>query len=196
MKLSLRQARRLEREIETQVSIVTGNLNTRNVAISMYEGFEQSVHLHQQKILDAVLEIKKLNKIRYAIRLAIQGLHQESGLNQLMNREVQVRAELTILENAIGPEFTDAEYEIARKKHASIVTSDKTSTDAYGRLTDQVSVHFILTKRSLDLLKGEQKLLKKELLRIADESSVINSTSVIEVADDDLVYLETLNIVV
>lgn len=195
MQLTLRNARRLERAIEQHIVGLAPLFQTRNIQISIYENFEETVAALQTKVIDAVTVAERMVGIRTAIRRLIQNDNEVSGLNKLIAEEASLRATAKVLEQAKGLELTPAEKAIAKKRHDAAVTTGAVQ-DQYGRVSDVTTLPATLEKATLDVLTVKVKEIQKRLLQITDESTARNTTRLVTVSDDDIAFLEANEIVV
>lgn len=189
MQLTLRSARRLEREIEAQVQILTEGTRNHNVAVSIYQNFDEVVDFLQTNVAVAVDSAFKLAAIRAKIRKAIETANEVTGLNAMMNEEALLKIKAKILTGAMSSELTPAEREITKRRHAAMVASGPTA-NAYGGSTDTVTLAHTMEKATLDQFKTQAKEIQRRLLELVDGMSALNTTRTIEVSDEDVAFLE------
>lgn len=194
MNLTLRQARRVEHEIEASLSTLFGALKTRNVEISIYEDFNSVVAHKQKTVVEALDTYEKLSGIRYAIRSAIKTDNEVSGANILMNEEVLLKDQAKILDGVICPEFTKSEYEICKARWAKM--ADGKTPSIYGGSEDKVTANAVLQATTLATLKLRMKINQRRRLVIVDELTALNTSRKISVPDEDITYLETFGVIV
>lgn len=195
MKLTLRQARRLEREIDSLKQELQAHTESRSAVISIYQDFESTLKQKQEALVQAITTCVELTRIRFGIRKSIETDHEVSVLNIKMNEEALLKDQLKIYESLVHAELTDAELSIAQKRHAALVAKGAIG-DEYGRTTDTTTVHAMLSKHQHDLMKAQVKDIKKKLLVLVDEMTSLNTTRTITISDADIAELEKFGIVV
>lgn len=197
MKLTLRQARRLEREIESAIlEVLHEGVKVRNVAITAYQDFDETIRVSNETAIATVEKADRLNKIRFSVRRAIQCVHELEGLNDLMSEEAMLKRSLQLIDSVLVPEFTDKEQTIAKARHKAVLSAESATQNAYGQLSDQISVTSIVTKNTLDQAKTSRKAIEKRLRAIADKSAALNSSGTIELQEEAIAFVESLGIVV
>ena len=122
MKVSMKQARRIEREIGAEIELNTQGQHGigSQVSVSIYEDLSEKLSALQEETLQSVLKIQDLIRIRFAIRKAIETENEVSGLNALMNQEASLKALAKVLTNVMTGELTDAERNVAIQRHATL----------------------------------------------------------------------------
>ncbi len=197
MKLSLKQARRVEREIGAELEI---NSHGRSQAtISIYEDLRQKVDQIQVQTLADLRNVKELNRIRFALRKAIETENEVAGLNQLMNREAELKALAKTLTALMGVELSDEELAIAVQRHAAAKVANEKGTvmqSRYGEATDALVLGTTLLTETLETLRAEAKMVQRELLTTVDKLSALNAGRTVTLSDEDAKVLEAVGIVV
>jgi 23S rRNA maturation mini-RNase III len=195
MELTLRQARRLEREIEGLKQETLAKTECRQTAISIYQDFDAILKEKQDGIISAIATLVELTRIRFGIRKSIETDNEVSGLNVKMNMEATLKEELKVYDSLVHAELTEAEEQIAKRRHEAAVAAGARA-DEYGRTTDSTTLHSILGKDKHDLMKLQIKSIRKRLLGLVDEMTALNSTRTIQVSTEDMAKLEEFGIVV
>jgi hypothetical protein len=189
MELVLRSARRLEREIEAEIQLQTNAINTRGVAISIYGDFDATIAQLQEQGEARMAKLSNLIEIRASIRKAIETKNETSGLNTKINREAMLKAKAKVLTQLVGAELTDAERLIASKRFEALKNAGGTVSD-YGSHNDTVQVPHVMSAASVAGYNAQAKEIQRELLKLVDEMTAINTSVTITVSDDDVAYLE------
>jgi hypothetical protein len=196
MQFNLRSARRLEREIETEIQNLTMGVTAGNgLNVSIYEDFDATLASAQSTVVTNVEKAFRLADIRAKIRKAIETANEASGINSLMNEEALLRAKQKLLTNAMGPELTFSEVQVLRAKHAGLKATGPQSSN-YGAVQDSIGVRHIMEKETLDLLKAQSKGIQRRLLKLVDELTSKNTTLEIKVEQVDIEFLEANSFVV
>lgn len=189
MQLVLRSARRLEREIEAEIQLQSGKVQTRGVDVSIYGDFDATIEKVQAENVSRISLIMKLMDIRYSIRKAIETKNEVSGLNTKINLEALLKAKAKLLTDLVGAELTEAERLVAQKRFEALQSSGPIN-DHYGRQTDTVNVPHILSGESVAVYNAQAKDVQRTLLKLVDESTSVNTSVTIDVSDDDIAFLE------
>jgi hypothetical protein len=196
MKLTLRQGRRLEREIETTITrVLQEGVKLRNVAITAYQDFDSSVKATNELAMATIEITNRLNGIRFGVRRKIQMVHESNGLSDLITEEAMLKRQLQMLGALLIPEFTEHEQHVAKARHAATKNADSVA-NAYGQQNDQIVLGTIAVKSTVDAAKNTRKTIEKRLRAIGDLSAQLNSAGNIEVLDVDVEFLEAQGIVV
>lgn len=201
MKVSMKQARRIEREIGAQLEIDSHGRDSYGgaVSISIYENFESKMQAIQEQTLKGIQTASELIRIRFAIRKAIETTNEMSGINNLMNQEAGMRSLAKQLTAAMTGELTADEYNIAKSRHEALKQSNEKGTvvqSRYGAETDALTVAKVLNTTTLNELRDIAKGLQRDLLRVVEELSTLNANSKVEIADEDVMFLEASTILV
>lgn len=189
MQLTLRSARRLEREIEAQVQLLTNGASTNGSAVSIYQDFDAVINALQINVANSVASAFKLASIRAKIRKAIETMNESSGLNSMMNEEALLKIKAKVLAQVMTVELTPQERVISKKRHAALVASGPVASH-YGGSTDTSPLACTLEKAALDTFKAQAKEIQRRLLKLVDDMSAINTTKTVELTTEDVVFLE------
>jgi len=197
MQISLKQARRVEREIGAELE-----LNTRGggqaKSISIYEDLTAKVDAAQTEMFAELSKFKTLTKLRFAIRKAIETQNENAGLNTLMNREAELRSLAKVYTQLMGAELTDADLSIISQRHAALkVAAEKApvAPSRYGEPGDAVTLGTMLRTSTLETLRAESKMIQRELLVVVDKLSSLNATCTVTLVDSDVKALEAAGII-
>lgn len=202
MKVTLRQARRIEREIGAKIeSLITRDIhNHGGFSVTVYEDLRAKVQEVQKSTLEEAASILELTRIRFAIRKAIETSNETSGLNSLMNREASLKTVTKYLTAKMVGELSQQDLDIAVNRHAALKAQVEGGTapqNRYsGETTDALTIAQTLTAETLDHLRAEAKNIQRELLAIVERQLAINATASFEVPDEDVKLLEKNDIVV
>lgn len=196
MKLTLKQARRAEREIGTELGKLV--VSRHQVSVSIYEDVRSKVNEIQKQTLENLKKIQQLASIRFAIRKAIETENEVSGLNKLMNREAELKVLDAAIENISVIELTDDALEIAVQRHAATKASHEKGTvvqSRYGEATDEITIPATLRTQTLEDIRAAAKAIQRELRDVADQQAALNVGRTIELHDADAKTLEEAGIV-
>lgn len=199
MKLTLREARRLERAIETQINVTLAEgVKLGPVAISVFQNFEDTITGLNVSAIRAFEVADRLSTLRYDIRRKIQRSHEANGLNDLMAEEAMLKNKLAILGKLGRNEFTPAESAIAQQRFTALAkrVSEGSATPEYGQNVDTMTLSTVVSKSTKDAVALTRKATEKRLRQIIDESAKANSFTTIEVLDSDIEFIEGLGLVV
>jgi hypothetical protein len=198
MKLSLKQARRVEREIGAELEIDTVGGRRNQATFSIYESLRDKVAAIQKETVDGLLKVKELTRIRFAIRKAIETENEVSGLNALMNREAELKSLAKVLTSLMTVELTDEDLEIAVQRHAAAKAANEKGTvvqSRYGESTDELTLGTTLRTETLESLRVYAKQIQRELLTVVDQLAALNATRSISLGEIDAKALEDAGIV-
>jgi hypothetical protein len=197
MQLTLKQARRLEREIEAEQQLRAASINTHGIQISIHENFAEKLFDLQKDTIATVDVCFKMATLRYKIRKSIETDNELSGINLFMNQEALLKNKQKILTDVMTPEFTVSELSIAKKRHDAACTAGGASMGSHtSAMVDYTTVRNTMIKDTLDIFKAQAKDVQRALLKLVDQMTALNSTRTIEISDEDAAFLESLNIVV
>lgn len=201
MQISLRQARRVEREIGAQLEIDSHGSRGlgSGITVTVYENLEDRLTTIQSETLSVLAKAVELIEIRATIRKAIESANETSGINQLMNYEAQLKARQKLLTAAMTGELSAADREIAVARHAALkaaVAAGNTPQSRYGEATDGIALTAVLTSGTMDALRENAKKIQRALLETVDKLSALNASSTITIADHVVKSLEEHSIIV
>lgn len=198
MQLTLKQARRVEREIGAELDRETTNGRHSGHTFSIYEDLRTKVQSAQETLLTDLTKVQNLVRIRFAIRKEIETQNEASGLNKLMNREAELKYMLQTLQNLTASELTDSELEIAVQRHAAAKAATENGTpvqNRYGQPTDEVSLNTIVRTETMVTLRDSAKAIQRELVKLVEGQAGINLNTKVVVNDADAKLLEQAGIV-
>lgn len=199
MKLSLKQARRVEREIGAELDIDSSFHSRGQATVSIYENLRDKIAAIQVQTVEGLARTRELTRIRFAIRKAIETQNETAGLNTLMNREAELKALAKVITGQMTVELTDEELEIAVQRHAAAKAANEKGTvvqSRYGEATDALVLGTTLRTATLEALRAEGKAIQRELLNTVDQLSALNAGVQVAITDDDVKVLEAAGIVV
>jgi len=197
MQLTLKQARRVEREIGKELEKET-TASHRSHTVSVYEDLRGKIAAGQETAKADLNRVTNLVRIRFAIRKAIETQNEESGLNKLMNREAELKFLLQVLQNLTASELTEAELDIAAQRHAAAKTAMENGTplqNRYGQPSDEVSVDAVLTAETVQSFREDARIIQRELVKVVESQAGINLNAKVLVSEDDAKFLEKAGIV-
>ena len=189
MELVLRSARRLEREIEAEIQLQTNAINTRAVEVSIYGDFDATIAKLQEQGEVRLAKLSNLIEIRASIRKAIETRNETSGLNVKINREAMLKSKAKVLTQVVGTELTDGERLVASKRFEALKATGG-NTDSYGRTNDSITVPHVMSADAIAGYNAQAKEIQRELLKLVDEMTAINTSVTVTVSDEDVAYLE------
>jgi hypothetical protein len=197
MQISLKQARRLEKDIEVAISALAGKIATpgRSESISIHENLHrklETLHIETKKLYDSSVE---LTNARFAVRSLISTAKETSGLNRLITEEARLK-ELMSKANALASQtiLTDEELSVASARLVQLKNDISTGltkpTDMYGRQSDTVSVTGFLSQADIDGYTEIARSHKRAIADIADKCAALNSTTNISLDVDTVGVLQ------
>lgn len=196
MKLTLKQARRVEREIGAKID--GESFTPRRESFSIYEDMNDKINHIQKQLIDDMHRIKTLTGIRFAIRKAIETENEVSGLNVLINREAELKAMLKVLNSMIGNELTNDELAVALKRHEATRAAHEKGTpvqNRYGEPADETQLNATLLTSTLTSLREEVSKIQRELLQVTDQQAAHNVGRTVQLDDKAVKALETAGII-
>lgn len=196
MKLTLKQARRVEREIGTKLETALSNTGHRQT-VSVYEDLRNAVSVLQTQTLNGLKLVKELTRIRFAIRKQIETANEQFELNANMNREAELKSLLKAIVSMRSGELSNDDLEILVQRHAQAkVANEKgTAVSRYGDATDEVQLSAWLRTETVAALDKEAKDIQRELVTVVDKLSALNS-STIDISGADAAILDEEGIIV
>ena len=197
MKLSLKQARRTERQIGTAIDAVA-TTNTRE-KVSIYENLRDKITGIQKETMNSLEKVKQLTRVRFALRKAIETQNEVGGINALMNREAELKAMAKVVAAQMGEELTDADLEIAVQRLASAKLANANGTavqSRYGEAGDEIHITATLQTETLQALRTYAKAIQRELLTTVDQLALLNASVSVFIDQEDVKLLEDAGIVV
>ncbi|WP_407304111.1 hypothetical protein [Acinetobacter sp.] len=201
MKVSMKQARRIEREIGAEIELNTQDQHGIGspVAVSIYENMIEKLDDLQKETLASVLKVQELIRIRFAIRKAIETVNEISGINKLMNEEAGLKALAKVMNNVMTGELTDADRNIALQRHATLkaqIENGNPPQSRYGEPTDAITMGNVLSTTTMNKFRDDAKVIQRSLLEVVDRLSALNANAQVEISDADVQALEAAGIVV
>lgn len=196
MELTLKSARRLEREIAAEIENLTHQITgSQGSLISIYEDVDSVVQQKEASLIAMAETSFRLVEIRSKIRKAIETANEQEGLNKFMNEEALLRAKMKVLNQVPSTELTPNELNVVRAKHASLKATGP-QNNGYGASTDTVGLKQVLSKHNVDLFKAQAKDIQRRLLKVVDALTALNTGKTIQIDDSDISFLEGQSFVV
>lgn len=188
MQITLKQARRLEKDIEQAISIAyKSSVSHGSFNVSIHELINAKIEALRQESAQSQADGTELITARYAVRGLIAAAKETSGLNKLITQEAMIKDMMTRANIvAAQPPLVDQELTIAVARLDALRASKPAVNDAYGRSSDTISVTGYLTEQVVTAATEQVRASKKQLVAIADKCAAMNSTVLVEL-DDGLV---------
>lgn len=194
MQINLRQARRLERDILNAQNKLSQDLTDHQIRVTIHEDFDATVDATQAKIEAAVVGSVNLSALRFAVRKGIETQNEAAGINALMNEEAKLKDLQKITEMALAHVVSDNDLKIAKARHEAMIKSGPTTT-SYSTV-DYIDVNGHVTSKHQADLTNNAKDISKRLVKIVEELSTLNTTTLIDLDADSVELLEKHGIVI
>lgn len=199
MQLTLKQARRAEREIGKELDKETSRSSYRgDNTVSVYESLYSKVADAQETLLSNLTKVKELARIRFSIRKDIETQNETAGLNKLMNREAELKYMANILDQMMSVELSDAELEIAAQRHRAAkdgIDKGVPTTNRYGQPSDEITLGAIIRPATMETLRVYAQSIQRELVTMSDQLAALNASAKVVVSEDDAKLLESYGII-
>ena len=166
MKVNIKNARRLETELDNEISRLTGKVRHGRSSHSTYA---ESVAITENSVDTLVASIGKMKQIRMDIRTKIGKFNAESGINDLT---------ASIADAASNAEIQEMIYNL----------SSPTSTRDYG--TDSVKYTSGVSEAYREAAHTKLLVIKREIQRLKDKCQGVNSSGTIELDSDTESFLK------
>ena len=187
MEITLRQAAALQNEIQG----VIGDLDLNTSAT-----FDETDRIEEEHA-EALAELQsnwrrknRLNTVFYSLRKKVGMANERSGINQFLNKERRISAEMRMHEEMVNS-FRNRKYTTEQLKEKLVAKIEANRNDWDGRVVvttdlltkEEVKMH----KKAYASLKKERKLVKEELLEMnISERITLSSEEEQTLIDEDL----------
>lgn len=191
MQITLKQARRLEKDIEQAISLAyKSSVSHGSFNVSIHESINGKVDALRQESAQAQADGAELIAARYAVRSVIATAKETSGLNKLITQEAMIK-DLMTRSNIVSAQspLTAQDLTIAVARLDALRASNPSVNDAYGRSSDSITVSGFLTEEVVTAAAELVRASKKQLVAIADKCAAMNSTVLVEL---DAALVKTL----
>jgi len=197
MKLNLKSARRLEKEIQETIRNITYNA-AGTVTVSVYsDSPADDIDAAVNEACDSIDNILELTEIRYRIRDDIAKANSRCGITQAMSEERCLASQISFL-----TEITDDINIVSKKaknellneilvKKESLTTTTSFSYNSESVVIGKAPVSEDKAQSLKDLLCS----LKKRRQRLIDECSQKNLTETITLSGDDVELLTKYSLI-
>ena len=208
MKLSLKEARRLEQEIQSYFDDQLNGLSISGVTVSAFN------ISHNSDLVEAVddsgvhqdaMNLKDVIALRYKIRDMIARANLDCGITALMAKESAMKKVMQIHERFIvNTPLTEDKVNTTFKRIDAWNASDKSNpltpeptgrfSSGSGLSSDELKLDTIVSEDTATESLKEVKLLKKQLRGIVDECAALNINTKITLDESDTKFLTDLGI--
>ncbi len=186
MKLTLKQAHRLDKEIDTKIQQIFQKGPTRGhgrFTVSVHQDLNEFILANRAEIDTATKDTFALIQLRYSLRALIAQTKASCGLSELLTKEAGAKdllGRLALL--ARLNQLTPSEEKIAAAKHSALATG-KSTGDIYSS-RDVVEIEGILSQSQADYFEDTIKTLKKDLVGYTDEAAAFNNSATLTLTQD------------
>ena len=189
MQVNIRQARRIEQTVGEKISMHLSNTNT----FSLYGTVPNLSDLEADFFIE-VAEKQHLIDVRFRIRKAIAIANDVSGINKLMTDEAGLKAQVTFLLDLTPRGRTTFKNQEELRKEFEIKLNRLQSEEQtrYGT-NDSINI-LLLSEAGVAKMEKAVAVLKKQQQALADEMLKLNMTTMVEISDEDAVFLKDLNL--
>lgn len=183
MKISLKEARRIERRIQEK-GIRKGYPLRANINIFSDVQVEAAIDIEAGRVEESVELHANFIKARSAIRREIQIVNEESGINQMIARREEYIRLLGLWEDIVqtGDELKDASV-IARTVENKLARATNGKDDYYSSRPD--TVEFIaVTEELYESAEEDARSCQRIIDECDDQLAALNATTKIEIPSD------------
>lgn len=194
MKLSLKNARKLETAIEKVVKQgVTTSVKVRVKAPSK-ESFELKIEA-KNKAMDSIEDMMSLNKVRFELRRKIEVANETKKLNENMNKKAQLTSDVAFLKDCLsGSHCSKEEFFDIIEKHQKMM--DGSEVPSYRKASNMVSVQIpSLDEDSVKAMEADVVEMQKSLKKIDEVLSDLNHSVKVDLDAESVSLLEKYNLV-
>jgi len=202
MFLTLKNARRLDSEIQSALSTLQSQVRmANNVSISFHDDFDKKVEKAQRDVIELINQHNHLSSIRFGLRRAIETKNEMGGLNEQMNEEAALREEQLMLEQLLAyyqhptSGLTEDRLNAYKRKLDAIKTiAQRPGTES---TEDSVSVGNVVSQSTIDNINDRVRKIRTRLNEIKDFCAFKNSDPALRVTlvDDDVAFLKAARLV-
>lgn len=200
MKLSLRDAHRLDSRIQHEINVGVPTKDT----ISIYETFLESQQLTTEWLdgkfnntSTTLTLITDLISARALIRRIVQMANEQSGINEIISQRLETISIRKVLDEIIhvfisqgGHSITDT---ILYRKASTLLESTKIQTTEFGCQTDSIRINTINTLL-YDHAVNQSRTLMRQLDQIEAKLVGLNANTTIEIDSKLAYFLDCLNL--
>lgn len=142
------------------------------------------------KVVDTQTSIINMEDILGRIRLAVGEKNHQAGINQLLTEESSINSKIRKLSSWVGKSVVPTDFQdvIASYTHRA----EKSKASDYYQTDFKVST---LTENRKSFMDEMILALKKNLNRVQDEVSSLNTTNTISISDADYKFLDQQGLV-
>lgn len=189
MEMNLRNARRVEREAESAIQLLTQTLNANiNPVVSVFGDFDTLVSQNQERIVKSLQAIAQLTRTRTDIRRAIEKANETSTINQLISETVFLKNIIGLAESVVGVQQSDL-------VQAKAQLAAQASVPGAAMHQQQIRLMNITDVQTLANAKTELQRNKESLFRAKEEIAALNSSTRIKIADWQVPVLQEAGII-
>lgn len=208
MKISLKQARQVAKQLEQHIPSLMEKLYSRNkrVHLSQFSGCEQDVQDQLTKLINSenertgkVLELAlKSTDLLFSLRAKIDAENIKVGINQKLNELARLNKRMQLVKTSIDTiksytaDLTLADFVETGARKISYLKNNPPAPSMYTS-NDEFEVCFNF-EGSGNSLKQQKMQLSAEIDKLTAEIAVINSSSTIELFMNDQKLLSELMI--
>lgn len=198
MKLSLKSARRLEKNVGEVISNIMHNQNGASYELSIYDNVDvlRDVASDKYKVIQ---DLVRMTEIRYCLRREIGRANNDSNLNDLIVEEASLKAMESIFMNVVrlsgNPAYAPMDDKSFDKIQARLESAKKRA-DTVDYMADAIDVRNVFDQDMVNNLINLSNTNKARIMAIQDECSRINATATIEVDDMNVEFLRSYNVVI
>lgn len=189
MEMNLRNARRVEREAESAIQLLTQALTANvNPVVSAFGDFDTLVAQNQERVGQTIRTITQLTRTRTDIRRAIEVANETSTINQLISETVFLKNIIGLAESVVGvaaSDLTQAKAQLAAQSSAPGAAMHQ----------QQIRLMNVTDAGTLSVMKTELQRNKEALFRAKEEIAALNSSTRIKVADWQVPVLQEAGII-
>lgn len=205
MKLSLREARKLETRIQAKIrqGIVQGR------AINIHEGFLDNTDLTEGWLAEtfamgdeSVASVIGLTEARTLIRRLVQQTNEEVGINELISQRTGLISLRSIYQDVVdnydvanGHAMTADVLQRVTASAAEAAKTSSASSSMYGRgRTDTITVSTISDETN-EVAEGKVRSLLRDIDKVEDKLAALNASTTIELPSTMVDFLESEDLV-
>lgn len=189
MKINVRKARRIEKQLEFLIEDTIKNSHD----ITIFETSLPDIRDLRIKLINDVQSRLRYIDVRYDIRAKIGEFNQLSGLNDLMTSEASNRAQIELYSSLSNTLTHSGDVESIKSELQSVKVRYESGSGSFG-LSDRVSIPLL---QPTDLVEFTDMvlILKNESIELADKMLELNISGNIYLDDDVVSLLQSIKLI-
>jgi len=192
MELTLRSARKLEKEIANVVE--NDELQTSGTFRLQddFENIQKAIEEGQARLRGAISSLDTLLQLRYLIRSAISETNEKAGINQSLATREYLLNKVKKFEKLLDV-CREEDFDVIQDRIELVKKSNETPKFSY-MVTPTLNVNY-LDFNDKQIIKNTIKEIKRNITSIDDNLVVLNTTNKITLTEEHVELLKKYNLV-